>query len=90
MINDVLRTGGISGLIAVAIAGAILYRYIQYGPSEQIPQPLGNAFTLIIGFYFGTAASRGGKGRAHDRHDQHAAAENEAKPAAVENPPLEQ
>ena len=64
MINDVLRTGGIA-LIAVAIAGAILYRYIQYGPSEQIPQPLGNAFTLIIGFYFGTAASRGGKGRAH-------------------------
>jgi len=54
----VLAVGGIAGLLAVIIAGAICFRYAMHGP-EEVPQILGYALSTIIGFYFGTGISRG-------------------------------
>lgn len=58
----VLAVGGIAGVIALLITLAILFRYVQHGPGEQIPEVLSHALTTILGFYFGTNAIAAGRG----------------------------
>jgi hypothetical protein len=49
-------SGGIAGLLAVMITGAIIYEYMKYGGTAQkfdIPTPLATALGTVLGFYFG-------------------------------------
>ncbi len=55
--SQILSAGGIAGVIAVIITGAICARYIQYG-AEEVPQILSHSLATIIGFYFGTGISK--------------------------------
>ena len=52
MLKQILSSGGIAGVIALIIAGAISVRYVNNGP-EEIPQILTYSLATIIGFYFG-------------------------------------
>jgi hypothetical protein len=63
LLDRILATGGIAGVIALMISSAILYRYLKFGPGEQIPDVLSHAFTTILGFYFGAAGMTGVTGR---------------------------
>jgi hypothetical protein len=56
MFGRVLSIGGIAGVIALIIAGAIAGRYFMHGP-EQVPDILSNALTTILGFYFGAGVT---------------------------------
>ncbi|BBK32654.1 hypothetical protein STHU_32880 [Allostella humosa] len=47
----------ISGIIALGIAATIGYMTIWHN-GMQIPDILGNALTIILGFYFGRASAR--------------------------------
>lgn len=68
IILKILSVGGIAGVIAIIIAGAISFRYVMHGP-EEIPQVLTYSLTTIIGFYFGVSAS-GGNGGTNTDQDQ--------------------
>ncbi len=47
-------SGGVAGLLAVMITGAIVYEYIQLGGAKfDIPTPLASALGTVLGFYFG-------------------------------------
>lgn len=56
IVENVLTVGGIAGLIALIITGAICGRYYTHGP-EDIPQILTYSLTTIIGFYFGAGVT---------------------------------
>jgi uncharacterized membrane protein YfcA len=60
MLRDILTVGGIAGVIAIVITGAICYRYVLSG-AEPIPEVLTYSLTTIIGFYFGTHVQRRAK-----------------------------
>ncbi|WP_065188136.1 hypothetical protein [Shewanella woodyi] len=51
----VLDIGGIAGAIAIVIALAVCYLAIN---GKVIPEVLGSALTMILGFYFGTKAEK--------------------------------
>lgn len=51
LVARLLDTGGVTGVIAVIITIAVCYLAIY---SKQIPEILGSALTMILGFYFGT------------------------------------
>lgn len=55
-LEKLLTVGGIAGLIALMIAGAIAGRYFAHGP-EAVPDVLTYSLTTIIGFYFGATVS---------------------------------
>jgi hypothetical protein len=47
-------SGGVAGLLAVMITGAIIYQYVRYGGQNfDIPTPLATALGTVLGFYFG-------------------------------------
>ena len=47
-------SGGIAGLLAVMITGAIIYEYIRVGGTNlTIPAPIATALGTVLGFYFG-------------------------------------
>jgi hypothetical protein len=47
-------SGGVAGLLAVMITGAIIYEYMKYGGQKfEIPSPLATALGTVLGFYFG-------------------------------------
>ena len=56
--EKILSVGGIAGVIAIMIAGAVAGRYFMHGP-ENVPDVLSHSLTLILGFYFGTKAGSG-------------------------------
>jgi hypothetical protein len=47
-------SGGVAGLLAVMITGAIIYQYVKFGGQKfEIPSPLATALGTVLGFYFG-------------------------------------
>lgn len=47
-------SGGVAGLLAVMITGAIIYEYIRSGGQNiTIPAPIATALGTVLGFYFG-------------------------------------
>jgi len=60
LLEQILTTGGIAGLIAIIIAITICVRYAINGP-EEIPHVLTYSLTTIIGFYFGLGVKGGSK-----------------------------
>jgi hypothetical protein len=67
-LSRLLAIGGVAGVIAIMITAAILYRYIENGPAEQIPEVLSHALTTILGFYFGSSAVAAGRAAERDRN----------------------
>jgi len=55
-LDKVLDIGGIAGFIAIIIALTICGSFIQ-NPSQEVPDVLSNALTVILGFYFGSKVS---------------------------------
>jgi hypothetical protein len=54
LVERIITTGGIAGVLAIIITITLCGRYISHGP-EEIPQIFTNALTTIIGFYFGVS-----------------------------------
>ena len=48
------RSGGIAGLIAVAIVSVLLWEYARSPEKFTPPELLAHAFSLILGYYFGS------------------------------------
>lgn len=47
-------SGGVAGLLAVMITGAIVWEYLKLGGKNfDIPTPLATALGTVLGFYFG-------------------------------------
>lgn len=50
-------SGGIAGLLAVMITGALLYKFVQAGgESMKTPEWISSALGTVLGFYFGGKA----------------------------------
>jgi hypothetical protein len=52
-LQHVFQFVGIAGVIAIIITATICYLMLSR-PDPKSPELLGNALTLILGFYFGT------------------------------------
>ncbi|MFV3131732.1 hypothetical protein [Niveispirillum sp. KHB5.9] len=53
--DKIFSTNGISGVIAIIMTVAIVYMALSNSTETKIPDILGNALTIILGFYFGKA-----------------------------------
>jgi hypothetical protein len=51
-------SGGIAGLIAVAIVSVLLWEYAHSPEKFTPPELLAHAFSLILGYYFGSKVTR--------------------------------
>ena len=43
----------IPAILAIMLVGAVCFRYMLHGGSEDVPELFKYAFTTILGFYFG-------------------------------------
>lgn len=55
---DPSKIGGVSGIVALIITIAICWRYTAEGSNLKVPEVLANAWTIIIGFYFGSQTKK--------------------------------
>jgi len=55
-----IRTSGVASLLAVAIVATIIFLTLQHSqaPDYKPPDVLSDSLTLILGFYFGAAATK--------------------------------
>ncbi len=57
MFDRLEKIEAVSGIIALAIAGTIIYMTI-FSPGSALPDILSTALTTILGFYFGRATAK--------------------------------
>ncbi len=57
LVRELFHVGGVAGTIGILITLTICYRIAFQGVGD-VPQVLSGALTTILGFYFGTKASK--------------------------------
>jgi hypothetical protein len=66
LLREVLSVGGVPAVIAILITLTICYLVVGRG-GKDIPEVLGNALSIILGFYFGSKVSKDHDAKSRDR-----------------------
>jgi hypothetical protein len=66
LLREVLSVGGVPAVIAILITVTICYLVLARG-AKDIPEVLGNALSIILGFYFGSKVTKDHETKSRDR-----------------------
>jgi hypothetical protein len=60
LVYELLRTSGVASLIAAILTVTICFAYLRHSDAKDFKPPdiLANALTIVLGFYFGAAATK--------------------------------